>query len=107
MLTRSSPGKIMSATSAGWQGKVKKVATGNLTSTKTTEKLKLAKNTLTVGTWNVQTLWMTGKLELLRDEMKRFRYDIARISEVRCKGKGETSNRNFIWSEEDKAHKRR
>jgi hypothetical protein len=44
--------------------------------TKNTHRLKLVKNTLTVGTWNVQTLWAAGKLELLRNEMKRFRYDI-------------------------------
>ncbi|CAF3461713.1 unnamed protein product [Rotaria socialis] len=31
---------------------------------------KITKDTLTVGTWNVQTLWATGKLELLRNEMK-------------------------------------
>ena len=48
-----------------------------------TLRLKLAKNTLTVRTWNVQTLWAAGKLELLRNEMKRFRYDIIGISELR------------------------
>ena len=72
----------------------------------TTEKLKITKNTLTVGTWNVQTLWATGKLELLRNEMKRFRYDIIGISEVRWTGKGETLNRDIICSGEDKAHVR-
>ena len=73
------------------QGRVEKLATGKSTSTKgkkTTEKVKIAKNTLTVGTWNVQTLWATGKLELLRNEMKRFRYDIVGISEVLWTGKG-------------------
>ena len=86
------------------QGSVEKLATGNLTSTKATEKLKIAKNTLTVGTWNVQTLWTTGKLELLRNKMKRFRYDIVGISEVRWTGTGETSNKDFIGSGEDKTH---
>ena len=66
----------------GNQGRIEKLATGKSTSMKATEKLKIAKNTLTVGTWNVQTLWTTGKLELLRNEMKRFRYDIVGISEV-------------------------
>ena len=91
------------------QGKVEKLATGKSTSTKrkkTTEKVKTAKNTLTVGTWNVQTLWTTGKIELLRNEMKRFRYDIVDISEVRWTGKGETSNRDFIWSGEDTTYVR-
>ena len=69
-----------------------------------TGKLKIAKNTQTVRTWNVQTLWATGKLELLRNEMKRFKYDTVGISEVRWTGKGETSSRDFIWSGEDKTH---
>ena len=90
----------------GDQGRIEKLATGKSTSTKAAEKLKIAKNALTVGTWNVQTLWATGKLELLRNEMKRFRYDIVGISEVRWTGKGETSNRDFIWSGEDKTHVR-
>ena len=98
MPARTSPGKTRSAFSAGRpeqsrkigylsigsrpllgnQGRIEKLATGKSTSMKATEKLKIAKNTLTVGTWNVQTLdnWKTGKLELLRNEMKRFRYDI-------------------------------
>ena len=80
----------------GDQGRGEKLATEKLTSTKATEKLKIAKNTLTVGTWNVQTLCTTGKLELLRNEMKRFRYNIVGISEVRWTGKGKTSNRDFI-----------
>ena len=38
--------------------------------------------------------------------MKRFRYDIIGISEVRWTGKGETSNEDFIWSREEKLHMR-
>ncbi|CAM4979656.1 unnamed protein product [Rotaria socialis] len=88
-------------------GRVEKLATGkNSCTTKNTQKLKPAKNTLTVGTWNVQTLWTAGKLELLRNEMKRFRYDIIGISEVRWTGKGETPNGDFIWSGEESSHMR-
>jgi hypothetical protein len=83
------------------------LATGRISNTtKNTQKLTLAKNTLTVGTWNVQTLWATGKLELLRNEMKRFKYDIVGISEVRWTGKGETPNGDFIWSGEETSHMR-
>jgi hypothetical protein len=57
--------------------------------TNNTQKLKLTKSIQTVGTWNVQTIWAAGKLELLRNEMKRFRYDIIGISEVRWTGKDE------------------
>ena len=88
------------------QSRVKKLATEKLTSTKATEKLKIAKNTLTVGTWNVQALWTTGKLDLFRNEIKRFRYDIVGIYEVRWTGKGETPNRDFIFSGEEKTHLR-
>ena len=87
------------------QGRVEKLATGkNSCTTKNTQKLKLAKNTLTIGTWNVQTLWAAGKLELLKNEMKRFRYDVIGISEVRWTGKGETPNGDFIWSGEESSH---
>src|ERR1700722_11568494 len=90
------------------QGRVEKLATGKTSNTnyttKNTHKLKLIKNTLIVGTWNVQTLWAAGKLELLRNEMKRFRYDIIGISEVRWTGKGETPNGDFIWSGEESSH---
>ena len=69
-----------------------------------TRNLKLVKNVLTVGTQNVQTLWATGKLELLRHEMKRFRYDIIGISAVHRTLKSKTSNRDLIWSGEDDTH---
>ncbi|CAF2861077.1 unnamed protein product [Rotaria sp. Silwood2] len=68
------------------------------------QKLKMTKDIFTVGTWNVPTLWAAGKLELLRNEMKRYRYDVISISEVRWTGKGETSNGYFFWSEENNTH---
>ncbi|CAF0796496.1 unnamed protein product [Didymodactylos carnosus] len=61
---------------------------------------------LLIGTWNVQTLWAAGKLELLRNEMKRFRYDVIGISEVRWTGKGKTPHADFIWSGEETVHMR-
>jgi hypothetical protein len=92
------------------QSRVEKLATRKHLNTKyttgNTQRLKLVKNTLTVGTWNVQTLWAAGKLELLRNEMKRFGYDIIGISEVRWTGKGETLAGDFIWSGEEKIYMR-
>ena len=85
------------------QGRAKKLATGKL-STTNIDKLKLTKDTITIETWNVQTLWAAGRLKLLRNEMKRFRCDIIGISEVRWTEKGETRNRDFIWSGEDSMH---
>ena len=87
------------------QGRVGKSATGrHPNTTGNTQRLKLIKNTLTVGTWNVQTLWAAVKLGLLRNEMKRSSHDIIGISEVRWAGKGETSAGDFIWSGEEKLH---
>ena len=101
------PGKQGPRPLSSDQDRVEKLATGkNLLTTKNTQKLTLAKNSLTVGTWNVQTLWAAGKLELLRNEMKRFKYDIIGISEVRWTGKGETSLGDFIWSGEETLHMR-
>lgn len=77
------------------QGRIDKLTTGKHTIDNTT-KIKPGKNILTVDTWNMQTLWAAGKLELLRNEMKRFRYDIIGISEVRWTGKGETSRKDFL-----------
>jgi hypothetical protein len=54
----------------------------------------------------VQTLWTAGKLELLRNEARRFSYDIIGISEVRWMGKGETSAGDFVWSGAEELHMR-
>ncbi len=79
-------------------------ATGPPSKTIGTQRLKITKDIFTVSTWNVRTLWATGKLELLRNEMKRYKYDVIGVSEVRWTGKGETSNGDFIWSGEDNTH---
>ena len=92
------------------QARVEKLATRKSTSTKSKrapiEKLKTGKNTPIVGTWNIQTLCVTGKLELLRNETRTFKYDIVSVSEVLWTEKGGTSNRDFIWSGENKTHVR-
>ena len=66
------PGKQGPRPLSSDQDRVEKLATGkdSYTSypTKNTQKLKLAKSTLTIGTWNVQILRAAGKLELLRNE---------------------------------------
>ena len=87
------------------QGRVEKLATGKHVNTRhtagNTQRLRPVKNILTVGTWNVQTLWAARKLQLLRNEMKRFKYDIIGVSEVRW-----TENGDFIWSGEENTHTR-
>ena len=98
-------------------GRVKKLATETAAPTTTTstqvtaalygmEKLKMVKDVFTVGTWNARTLWITGKLKLLKNDTKRYRYDVIGISEVQWTGKSETSNGDFIWSGENNMHTR-
>lgn len=82
---------------------VEKSATGNQALHK---KLGLAKEQVTVGTWNVRTLWATGQLELLKNEMGRYKYDILGLAEMRWTGSGEINGCEVIWSGEEKEHKR-
>jgi len=35
------------------------------------KKIMMAKKEITIGTWNVRTLWAAGQLELLRREMEK------------------------------------
>ena len=51
MPAQMSPGKTRLASFLDDQGSIEKLATGKLTNTKATKKLKITKNTLTVGTW--------------------------------------------------------
>lgn len=67
-------------------------------------KINMAKQDFNVGTWNVRTLWATGKLELLREELKNYKYDVIGISEVRWTGQGETREKDFIWSGKENEH---
>lgn len=62
------------------------------------QKLNVAKDEITVGTWNGRTLWAAGHLELLKEEMKRYRHDILGLSEVIWTGAGEIKGCEVIWS---------
>ena len=84
------------------QSRIEQLATGKSTSTKgkrtitVTEKLKIAKDRVIVGIWNVPIQRATGKLELLRNTTKWFEHDIVGILEVGRTGNGETLDRDFI-----------
>ncbi len=91
------------------QGWVEKFDTGIRSINKPVEessKLRLAAQQIVIGTWNVQTLWSCGKLELLRREMAKYKYDILGISEMRWTGCGELNSGEVIWSGEEKEHQR-
>ena len=82
---RSSPGSKRTAPSVPHQDGGEKYATGV-----TTSKIHV-RNNITIGTWNVRTLRMAGKLEELSYEMSRYRWNILGLCEVRWKNFGETS----------------
>src|SRR6218665_3863690 len=97
------PGKQGPRPQSSDRGWVEKLATGE---GRDQQRLKIAKCRLTIGTWNVRTLWATGQLELLRNEMKAYRYDILGLAEMRWTGSGDLNNGEVIWSGEEKDNKR-
>ena len=74
--------------------------------TGTAEKMKVITEQVKIGTWNVQTLWSTGKLELLQKEMEVYNCDILGLAEMRWTGSGEMNGGEVIWSGEEKIHTR-
>ena len=85
MPDRSGPGLPTTALSTDkHQGGSEKLATGAKTS------FKLPTENVTIGTWNVRTLYQCGKVKELEHELKRYQWDIMGLSEVRWTGFGET-----------------
>ncbi|XP_076438257.1 uncharacterized protein LOC143277357 [Babylonia areolata] len=69
--------------------------------------IKLPTQCTTIGTWNVRTLYACGKLHELTHELKRYRWDVIGLSEVRWTSFGETTtdDGHKIWfSGEEKKH---
>lgn len=52
---------------------------------------RLPKEAITIGTWNVRTLYQCGKVEELEHELKHYHWDIVGLGEVRWTGFGETT----------------
>ena len=48
-----------------------------------TRPMKPVKENLTIGTWNVRILSAAGKLDLLKEEMQDYQWDILGLNEVR------------------------
>ena len=67
--------------------------------------LNLTKREVTTGTWNVRTLYATGKVAELTNELDRYRWDIVGLCEVRWTGFGEatTSEGHKIWFSGDES----
>ena len=96
---RSSPGTRTAPSVAGHQDGGEKYTTDG-------PKLLRARNNITIGTWNIESLRAAGKVEELTDEMKRYRWNILGLCEVRWKNFGETStpegHKLFFSGREDK-----
>jgi len=65
---------------------------------------RLTRQQITIGAWNVRTLYQVGKLELLKHELTAYHYDIVGLSETRWTGSGETEDRRFIFSGHESMH---
>lgn len=94
MPDRSGPGLTTTAHLTGkLQGGGDKSATGaNLA-------FRLPSEGANIGTWNVRTLYQCGKVTELTHELKRYRWDIIGLAEVRWTGFGEvtTDEGHKIW----------
>ena len=64
----------------------------------TVDKVAL-RNPLVLGTWNVQSLSQSGKVELLATELDNLRWNVMGISEMRWTGTGEstTDEGHKVW----------
>ena len=60
--------------------------------------LKLKIESISIGTWNVRTLYQTGETELLKHALKRYSWDILGISELQWIGQGENQDGTILYS---------
>ena len=104
MPDRSGPGLPTTALPTdSLQGGGDKYATG----APTTSSLKLPKENIVIGKWNVRTLYACGKLQELTHELIRYSWDIIGLAEVRWTGIGEmvTDEGHKLWySGDDSRH---
>ena len=51
-----------------------------------------------IGTWNVRTLWQTGKYQIMKHVLEAYKYDVIGLCEVRWTNHGEIDGGEMIWS---------
>lgn len=64
-------------------------------------KLQIYDRITRIATWNVRSLYATGKLANLEAEMQRLQINILEVSEVRWPGTGKNKNRTLYYSGND------
>lgn len=52
---------------------------------------------LRFGTWNVCTMLQAGKMNIIAEELARYRFEIAALQEVRWKGQGQIDKKNYSF----------
>ena len=70
--------------------------------------IKMIQENFNIDTWNVRTLNMCGKVNELEHELKRYKWDIIGLAEMRWTGFGETNSEDghkIYYSGEEKQHK--
>ena len=66
--------------------------------------MKPVKENLTIGTRNARTLNAAGKLDVLKEEMKNYQWDILGLSEVRWIKSGEINGAEMVWAGHEAQH---
>jgi len=61
----------------------------------------MRKDICIIGAWNVRALWAAGKLELLKNEMKRNKYDLS--ASQKCVGQEKEKQQTAAASAGEKA----
>ena len=79
------------ATAGGLTGHAQRVSGGRNEATARIDSVRR------VATWNVNTLYQTGKLENLKKEAQRLKLDVVGVSEARWTGSGRTVSGEWIF----------
>ena len=61
-------------------------------------KIKVAKQKLKIGIWNLRSLRGEAKIQLLLKEIKSYNFNIVGLAELWWKGKGNLKNSDMVWS---------
>ena len=109
ILDRLGPSIKTTASSVVSQDGIEKYATGKNQNQNQNSKIKICKSDFTIGTWNVRTLYKTGKIKELECGLQRYTWNIIGLAETRYTGCGEfiTDEGHKVWySGEQHLHER-
>ena len=105
-LAQSSPGLPRTAITLRHQDRNGKYATDATKDNK--DKISARRNNKVIGTWNVRTLYTPGELEELTHTLKRYKWNVLGLCEMRWKEMGKTTTHKghkIYFSGRDDRHK--